>query len=655
MTCDDEDACNGLETCDSATGDCVAGTPVVCDDEDACNGLESCDPTTGDCVAGTPVVCDDENVCNGTESCDPTTGDCVPGETLDCGDGELCTYDFCDPITGCYTVDNTEPCDDGDPCTDGDVCAEGQCGWTTYVCPESVCDDLVDDDFDGATDCDDDDCAGDPACVPPCAEDTFEDNDTLDSAAAVAAGSYADLRICPDDDDYYSLALAVGDEIAVDLMFANAEGDIDLGLYNPEGTLVASSASTDDDESLVYTAAIAGTFVIRVRLYADAGSSEGNDYGMVIGIVPVSGCAEDGYEDNDALGSAAALTAGSYADLRICPDDDDYYSLALAVGDEITVDLMFANAEGDIDLGLYNPEGTLVASSASTDDDESLVYTAAIAGTFVVRVRLYEDAGVAEGNDYDMTIGVVPFTGCLEDGFEDNDALASAAAVDEGDYTGLRICPSDDDYYSLALNVGDEITVDLTFANAEGDIDLGLYNPEGTLVASSASTDDNESLVYTAAIAGTFVVRVRLYADAGAVEGNTYGMDIGVVPAVTCADDGFEDNDAVGSPAAIDTGSYANLRACPDDDDYYSLSLNAGDRIAVGIAFSQAEGDLDLALFNPEGTIVASSATTDDNEVLTYTAVIAGTFVIWVNFYEELGSVTGNDYTLDVDVISPAR
>ena len=97
--CDDGDACNGLEWCDPATGDCAPGIPLECDDGDACNGLETCDPATG-CVPGTPVECDDGDACNGLETCDPATGICMPGTPVDCDDNNPCTEDFCDPVTG---------------------------------------------------------------------------------------------------------------------------------------------------------------------------------------------------------------------------------------------------------------------------------------------------------------------------------------------------------------------------------------------------------------------------------------------------------------------------------------------------------------------------------------------------------------------------
>ena len=46
--CNDNNACNGLETCDTGSGNCIPGTPVVCDDGQQCT-LNQCDPGTGSC------------------------------------------------------------------------------------------------------------------------------------------------------------------------------------------------------------------------------------------------------------------------------------------------------------------------------------------------------------------------------------------------------------------------------------------------------------------------------------------------------------------------------------------------------------------------------------------------------------------------------
>src|SRR5207244_2627619 len=48
-------------------------------------------------VDGAP--CDDQDLCNGHESCQ--SGICSPGLPLNCDDGERCTTDRCDAVAGC--------------------------------------------------------------------------------------------------------------------------------------------------------------------------------------------------------------------------------------------------------------------------------------------------------------------------------------------------------------------------------------------------------------------------------------------------------------------------------------------------------------------------------------------------------------------------
>src|SRR5262249_12329181 len=103
-SCDDLNPCTLDDTC--ADGTCV-GTPKVCDDGVFCNGFETCDGTTGDCVNGTPPTCDDGIVCT-SNVCDPTTDMCVnagiPGccsSNADCNNGNVCDgVETCDTSTG---------------------------------------------------------------------------------------------------------------------------------------------------------------------------------------------------------------------------------------------------------------------------------------------------------------------------------------------------------------------------------------------------------------------------------------------------------------------------------------------------------------------------------------------------------------------------
>jgi hypothetical protein len=67
----------------SGAGGSGGCNPASCDDGNACNGLEICDPFLGACVAGKPPACDDGLACNGVETCDAKAG-CQPGSNPAC-------------------------------------------------------------------------------------------------------------------------------------------------------------------------------------------------------------------------------------------------------------------------------------------------------------------------------------------------------------------------------------------------------------------------------------------------------------------------------------------------------------------------------------------------------------------------------------------
>ncbi|HZN02987.1 MAG TPA: hypothetical protein VFD06_05320 [Candidatus Polarisedimenticolia bacterium] len=96
--CADDDACT-QDACDSSTGLC-AHPPRSCEDGNSCT-LDSCSTQTGECVHepqdGTP--CSEAGDRCHVGSCQG--GACTGIAPVSCDDGNQCTFDFCDPASGC--------------------------------------------------------------------------------------------------------------------------------------------------------------------------------------------------------------------------------------------------------------------------------------------------------------------------------------------------------------------------------------------------------------------------------------------------------------------------------------------------------------------------------------------------------------------------
>lgn len=133
--CDDGDPCTIDDTCGAGT---CAGSALVCDDQLFCNGVESCDTETGECVPGEAPVPDDGLDCT-EDSCDEGLGAVVndPVDTA-CDDQDPCSDDWCDPDEGCSHDHNVEPCDDGLACTVDDVCFQGNCAGYSKECDDAL-------------------------------------------------------------------------------------------------------------------------------------------------------------------------------------------------------------------------------------------------------------------------------------------------------------------------------------------------------------------------------------------------------------------------------------------------------------------------------------------------------------------------------------
>jgi hypothetical protein len=100
---------------------------------------------------------------------------------------------------------------------------------------------------------------GDPSCDPA------GGNDTVARATTLVAGTPISARICAGDVDFYRVD-AGSSTVTVTVAFRHASGDLDVQAVRADGSVIAESAGTSDEERVQGT----GTFYVRVFGYSNA-------------------------------------------------------------------------------------------------------------------------------------------------------------------------------------------------------------------------------------------------------------------------------------------------------------------------------------------------------------------------------------------------
>jgi hypothetical protein len=102
---------------------------------------------------------------------------------------------------------------------------------------------------------------------------------------------------------------------------------------------------------------------------------------------------------------------------------------------------------------------------------------------------------------------------CNDDGFEPNDSLTQAIALDLGTTTSAVACSGNDDYFAIA-GVSGVVTATLTF-DTNAVLEVAPLDSSGATIA-SASGSTPQTVSTPGAVTGTVYVRVR-------AEGNAQG------------------------------------------------------------------------------------------------------------------------------------
>jgi hypothetical protein len=386
-------------------------------------------------------------------------------------------------------------------------------------------------------------------------------------------------------------------------------------------TLVATGCPPEEEVFDVPDGGAGGPVARDAGLFPpnDAGGDAGFDAG------PDSPCPDDdGFEDNDERASATDIAGEVNA--VACGGDDDWYGVTTREGCLLSARLRFDPSSGDIDLHLFGPGGELIDAQTGPADEKTVAALAPEAGDFAVRVR--GDPGVA--TSYRVRFSSVCESDLMcpaDDPFEDDDDLATATDLAEGETALGIVCGDDDDHYRLDAPAGCAVRGTLSYVHGTGqDLDLRFLHPDGSEGDRSLGTTGSEEVIELVGPAGAPTLRVLGFG--GSFTENTYRAQLeSICPSdLDCVEgDPYEPNDLSDDAYRLWVPSGALGQLCSGEEDWFRFTQTAGCTYTALLDFDHESGNLELRVEDSASTLIGQGVTTDDDEEVTWTAAAGGT------------------------------
>ncbi|MGM0556901.1 MAG: VWA domain-containing protein [Myxococcota bacterium] len=323
---------------------------------------------------------------------------------------------------------------------------------------------------------------------------------------------------------------------------------------------------------------------------------------------------EDDLEDNDQASAATQLDELDKEDLTLCGLDDDWYAIPAMPGTNISVEVnfeelrdepdperVFLKQPQDLRLSLFDSTGEeIIAVDQGDEDDfdpdatsatrriEQLEVTEDMLADAQGMLLLKVDAVDGLEFSYDLSIEAIPPCHALEDDFEENDTREAARTIESGQHK-LHYCPGDDDWYSIDMEVGDSVFIDLQpqeDAEREEPPTLSarlMRASDGEVVANSQKQGPLLALgVREVEQPGEYLLHVTGATDD---EQGPYNAQIYQFAPCPAGDDRFEDNDDPTQAATLpkEKPIHRYLRICEGDRDFFEVEPDEDGEISWGL------------------------------------------------------------------------
>ncbi|MBL8913971.1 MAG: PPC domain-containing protein [Archangium sp.] len=374
---------------------CAGGMSSECPQGERCNQINL--------VCEEDLGCSTSDDCSAGEICNTGSRACQPRCTVDtqatvCNAGQRCVDEKCVQCASDAECGAGLSCDPAGNCSAGSRCYTDRDGPVPLVCLVQTGSCLP-----RAPACrSDDNCASNQRCdvasgrcIPrDCQPDRYEPNNDETKAFGVAPGPYRDLTLCSMDVDWYSISLARGDLLGVNV-------DADPFSENNFTTVVRDSTGrTVSGGHLLtsYVAPLPATYYVVVSTIDPF-----QPYDVTFLKSRGTPCDDDALEPNDSPGQPTLLNNTTTADGRICPQDQDYFRITVPAMKDARASLINYNAgNGLLRLCMFQSDGTTLLGCSSDLMPSMTAPAVAITGPSIVLRVVGDTSRIA--NSYTLSV-----------------------------------------------------------------------------------------------------------------------------------------------------------------------------------------------------------------------------------------------------------
>lgn len=387
--------------------------------------------------------------------------------------------------------------------------------------------------------------------------------------------------------DWYRFVLTSPRETVVSL--TGLTENANLKLQQADGTVVAAGNRPGTRSEFIEATLPAGEYFIRVNA---AVSTTDVAYQLTTNFaVPTTGVSGEPL-NNTIPGARVIPTTGPQAIMSVIASGDpvDWYQFTLTEAQTVAASL--TGLEANVDLELWTPDGTVLASSANAGSADETITEDLEAGTYLLRVL--PAPGV-------VTPYLLTFNSDVAFANEPaNDTRAGATVIDVNEPSKIKSSiTSGDPVDWYRFDIVDDTDVTLMLDKTRRNLELYLTNSAGTTIASSTEELTESETITDSLTAGTYFIRIVRHAGGRITTDTPYRLRTSFIGPLI----GEPANDFVSgaqSVVASTSGTVVTSALTVGDRvDWYSVEVDAVTSLRAALdSFTE---DLTLAVYRKLG------------------------------------------------------